>query len=488
MTNVPSLTTYIAQAESYELPDQFIADLSFIIRNDNSFDSKTLSSAAMLYKSGMDIKKIFLILKTTMDRDQNLNLEKFYKLIKHDINKLNISAEKIQKDLHEYKQKINEIETQLVPLRYALEAFSAVNISPDKIMAILDFIVPDKSTSVEQMTVYKIAVDKIVALTKVKFPHSEITHVLEKMVDGQPNFSIEKFDTLVDAAYRAPTGKIISANDNSVKIRLNTMFLKETTENFNILKNNAKEIKQISAEHKEDKSEFANAFYNFFIQKKGYADIAPALKIIEPESPEWGGEQLGGFSLEGFINIYITPDMSQANIVEIISHELSHFEDFLLIIKTEGLGITKEAEEFVLDAFIALLGGYDKFFTIDKNLDVSPKELSNFGYETIKDHEQYNLFVKEAIKRLTDTDFYKKLMLSNYMPVINKNHPKYKIAHELSDSATTKYRPDDLYSYRTGKHETKAHLIGSSTGAAFEKLLEPDELTSQIIATHVINK
>ena len=289
---------------------------------------------------------------------------------------------------------------------------------------------------------------------------SDIVRELKKQVNGEPGLDVRKLADQLPKQL-VPNERRISKRDGSIKIRSRIDFLKYINPVLDFFTKNSNKIAELSGQYQKDNVGFARAFYDFYIAKRGWTGFAPELIIGSSEN----AVRTAGFSPMGFI--VLNDFSSQEIIINSIVHELTHFEQYLMMINTPDVGIMPMAKEHVMQAFMQLCGGYKK----------DREERSVFVGDEFKEFEkgypEMPLLLATSKKRFENDFYYNALKL-----------PHTKITPESGEYATVKkFAEAHMITYDHKNHgnarfvypmlftEQMAFSVGNAAAVMFRNLV-----------------
>lgn len=469
---------YYNEGVKLGLPISLLYSLSgTLLRDDLTFDSNAMQKSKMLYTAGVDADIIDLILRQSLDLHKDLNIERFYSLSRPYHGLLDLSPLEIHNEIEQYKSGIAAIQNEVVTSKYAFEKLQSVGLPNDLIMEIMGFIAIKKDMPLFKTPLNKKAIDEIAHLVAQHFPRAEIIPLLQQVVEPDNTISLDRLNKIITQPEQQISGRILAPSDGSSKIRMNMKYLDRISRNMKILIENQDTIAKISETYKNDNLGFARAFYNFYIEQKGYADLAPAFKPVQA----WESSNQNSIGLLTYTGQYMGifgPNLRHKDIVNNIAHELTHFEVMMLYCHTQGIGIEAVARYLTLGTIIDSNGGYHKYFKQDKpsksdakSIILTPKEISDWGYHKISKSKIFNRIYPQMLDSL-DTPYYRKIMNSDKIQTIKSGDLHFEFINELADSEFMIRDPMDVYTYLNSIHEKMAWAIGNAAGELYKNIID----------------
>lgn len=471
-------SSYYDEGSKLGLPNSLLYSLSgTLLRDDLTFDSNAIQKSKMLYDAGLDADTIDLILRQSLDLHKELNVEKFYSLSRPYHNLFGLSKLAIDEEIDRYKSRLVEIQNEVVTSKYAFEKLQSVGLPNDLIIEIMGFIAIKKDLPLFKTQLNKKAIDEIALLAAKHFPRAEIIPLLKRVVEPDQTISFDRLNAIVTQPEQLISERTLAPSDGSSKIRVNMKYLNRISQNMKILIDNQDTIVTLSDKYKNDNLGFARAFYHFYIEHKGYAELAPSFNPVQA----WEASNQNTIGLLTYTGQYMGifgQNLRHKDIVNNIAHELTHFEVMMLYCHTQGIGIEAVARYLTLGAIIDNNGGYNKYFKQDKNktadtksIILSPREISDWGYHKISNSKTFDRIYPQMLDNL-DTPYYRKIMASDKIQTIQPGDLRYDFITELANSEFMIRDPLDVYTYLNALHEKMAWAIGNASGEMFKNIID----------------
>lgn len=428
------------------------------VRPDDTIDDEIFNKITFMLENKIPEEKIFVIITNSLDIRRNLDVKKFYDELGVYKNKLD--PEFINQDIAKYESKLKQLGFETMPLVKAFQILTKAGLAQDFIFDEIFKYIKDSKTAnnyVKDVKVNSAAVDAIVWMHSNGWSQHDIIEALKKQINGTPDFDLKKFLENIPKRLKVNQKKI-SKHDGSIKHVANMRFLKYINPVFKFFTTHSKEIVDLAQKYQKDNSQFAKEFYKMYTKYRGWDKYGPRLLIQKEDSAV-----SGGFSVEGMI--ILKNFNNQETIVNTIIHELTHFEQYLMLINTPSIGLKPYAKEYTLQNIAIISNAYS----------------NDSEYRMVFDEQDYDTFEKKHGEKALTTalsrfknDFYDNALKIPYK-IITKDMPEYDTVKKLSYAIATAYnhanRGNKTFVYPTLFSEQMAFSVGNAGAGMFRNVI-----------------
>ena len=454
----------------------FIAKMYVLCADvDDIVDDKVFDKILLMINDNIPHETIYIVMQNSLDYRKRLDVRKFYDELGENTKKLQITPEQIKMDIAAYDKEIYNNNRKTMDLLEAFLKLKNSKIDEDFIFdEILRRIIDSKTKDLEikQQRVNAAAVEAIIWMKNDGWSEEDIKKALKDQIDGTPNFDIEKFSHYIPKRFKKDN-KRISKQDGSIKNDVKLQFLKNINVVMKFFNENSAKIMEISQKYRDDNIEFAKAFYDLYVQYRGWTPYEPKL-IIKPNE---NSRTAGCFSPEG--KVVLHGFSSQEYIINEIIHELTHFEQYLMCLNTNDVGILPYAKEFVMHSIVQAQKLFDNE---DKERLVLDNDFYNKFKSKVKD--MANMALDMAKSRLENDFYYNALKIPHKK--ITPESVEYKTVQKLADSLTTMYnhenRGNSRFVYPKLFTEQMAFAVGNASAGMFRNIISkshPENITTR---------
>ena len=451
------------------LNSHFVQKIScLVVRNtsddeisDTIIDDAVFEKIKLMKKNSVPDEIMWNVLRNSLDWYNRLNVRKFWRELGAWSDKVGMSKQEIKQDIEKYKNSLHK-QSEKIPLMTAVRRLVKIGLDKDFVIDKLLKYAIDPATAdneVEDMYVDGDVLNTILRMHEDGWSEEDILRELEKQVDGNPGLDTKKFLRGLPKELVVNKRKI-SALDGSIKPVCRIGFLKYLNPVLKFFAENTNQIAELSNKYKDDNEGFARAFYDLYVNFRGWGKFAPEFTMDVDEKSTKGG----GFSREGF---FVLKNLSsQETIVNIIIHELMHFEQYLMLINTPDIGLDPYIKEHIMSAILILSDAYKNY---DKHSRVVfyDKDFKDF------DRDDMPLFISLSRQRL-ENDFYHNALKIPHKKITPES-PEYATVKKLADSVATTYnhenRGNTRFVYPNLFDEQMAFDVGNAAAVMFRNII-----------------
>lgn len=451
------------------LNSHFVQKISYLLlRNtsddeifDTIIDDAVFEKIELMRKNSVPDEIIWTALRNSLDWYNRLDVRKFWHNLGSWNDKVGMSKQEIKQDIEKYKNSSHK-QSEKIPLMTAVRRLVKIGFDKDFVVDKLLNYAVDPATAdneIEDMFVDGDVLDTVLRMHEDGWSEKDIIRELEKQVDGKPGFDTRKFSRSLPKELVVNKRKI-SALDGSIKPVNRIGFLKYLNPVLKFFAENINQIAELSNRYKDDNEGFARAFYNLYVNFRGWGNFAPEFTMDIDEK----ATRKGGFNPEGF---FLLKDLSsQETIVNIIIHELIHFEQYLMLINTPDIGLTPFVKEHIMDSFLNLSNAYADY---DKHSRVV------FYDKDFKDFKRDDMpFLMSVARQRFENDFYHNALKIPHKEITPQS-PEYATVEKLADSFATTYnhenRGNTRFVYPNLFSEQIAFDIGNAAAVMFRNII-----------------
>ena len=447
-------------AYKHNLDVDFLKELGFksAKNGEGDIDDAVFDKVLLLAQNNVPKDVIRAVIDRSLDWRNHLDIPKFW----HELGawwrkKIDWNKNQIAQDIAEYHKNIRSQGEKELPLNTVLEIFEQHQFEHDFIIYILERIINPESP-VQNMMVNAAAVDAIIWMYQDGWSKQDIKDALEYLTDSTPYTDLKKLAKFIPKQLK-PNDKRVSGRDGTMKVSSSIDFIKYVNPVMDIMNKNSEKILAMSNKYKDSGVEFAKAFYKFYVHERGWDNVAPELVIDLDKN----SRALGGFSVEGVV-ILRSCD-TQETIVNTIVHELTHFEQYLMLIHSPDFGLGPYAKEHTLQAFLDAAQAYEE--------DGEERFVSDDDLWDEMDLPLKPIMFKVAKERFAN-EFYHKAMAFPYKK-ITKEMPEYKTVSELAKNTSCAYnranRGNTRFIYYKTLVERMAYAVGNAASTMFHNMV-----------------
>ena len=424
-------------------------------------DENVFDKILLLTSHNVPEEVIYTVISQSLNWYDWLDIPKFWHELGAWAKKIGVSREEIKQDISKYMADSRKTGKK-IPVIDAVLQLERNGLTRDFIVdKLLDYII-DAGTvenEVHDMCADAFVVDTVLRMHNDGWSEEDMIRELNKQADGKPGIDIKSF--LHGLPKRLVVNKRkVSAKDGSIKYVSHIEFLKYINPVLKFFTENTDKVADLSSRYKDDKAGFAYAFYDLYVNFRGWGEFAPQFKLDLNEQ----SSRTAGFSPEG--QIILQSLSTQELIVNAIIHELMHFEQYLMLINTPDIGITPYAKEQIMQAMLQLSNSYQEY---DKKsrIVLYGNDFKDF------DRDDMPLLLSTAEKRFKK-DFYYNALKIPYKKITPES-PQYAVVKKLAESFMTTYDHDNVgkgtFVYPNLFSEQMAFDVGNAGAVMFRNII-----------------
>ena len=424
-------------------------------------DINVFEKIALLAKHNVPEEVIYTVISQSLNWYDFLDVPKFWRELGVWAKKIDVSKEEIKQDILKYKT-ASRREFATMPIVDAIRRLQKYKLDYDFIMdKLLDYIIDAKTVEndARDMRADAFVVDTIVRMWNSGWSQEDILRELNKQVDGKSGIDVKKFLRQLPKQLVVNKRKI-SARDGSVKYVSRIEFLKYINPVLKFFTENTDKIISVSNKYQDDIAGFTRAFYDLYVEYRGWGKFAPQFKLDLDEHVS----RMAGFSPEGFVVVehLSTQEMS----VNTIIHELMHFEQYLMLINTADIGITPYVKEHIMNSMLTLSKSYENYDRLSRVV-VGSGDFNDFPQDNMP------MLMAVAEKRFKNEFYYNALKIPHKK--ITPESSEYVTVKKLADSFMTSYdhsnKGNNFFVYPNLFSEQMAFDVGNAGAVMFRNII-----------------
>lgn len=457
--------------EEYKISTNIMYKIAFMVAKNSpeldfgqtEIDNAIFDKIVLMKQNSVPEEIIYTSIKNSLTWDNHLDIRKFWHELGAYATKLGISQEQIKQDIKKYEIDSNRYVYSRIPLMQALNKLETFGFNKWDILADDKFlnliVIPETNTNVvEDMLANEEIINIIIRMRKEGWSKDDMIRELEKQTNGVAGLNSRKISQALPKDLIENERKV-SAKDGSIKYKSSITLLKYVNPVLKFFTENAEQISNLSNKYKDNNGSFARAFYDLYVKKRGWGDFAPKLLINENDN-----EQMhGGFIPEGFISL--NDLSSQEVIVNTIIHELTHFEQYLMLINTRDFGLKPYEKHRIMQAMLKASNAYEN--DTEKRLVLQGEDFESLPQDNI-------LELQNLVHKHFENDFFHNAKKIPYKEIV-KNSGKYIDVKKLSDSLMITYDDNNKGNYRFVYpklfHEKMAYTVGNAGAVMFRNIV-----------------
>lgn len=456
--------------QEYKLSEHIADKLIYILLKNTSEDnvSKTpiddavFEKIIMMKKHSVPEEFIYNVIKNSLDWFNCLDIRKFWRELGAFSKNLGTTQEEIKQDIKRYEKNSQKYEFVPISLMQALNRLEKMGFNKWEFLAndvFINLVVSPETRNnvVENMVANAKIIDAIARMHKDGWSKADIMRELTKQTDGKAGFNQQKL------SHGLPKDLIsnqrrISAKDGTFKYRSNISLLKYVNPILKFFTDNIDQISELSKKYKNDNAGFARAFYNLYVTSRGWGENAPELLIDTDKI-----QQYGGFSPLGFVELN---DLNtQENIVNAIIHELTHFEQYLMLINTPDIGVKPYVKNHMMQGILKSSGTYR--YGAEKRTVLNDEDI-----ETLMTEDMQAILI-QGQKQYENTFYHKARKIPHKK--ITKESAQYAEIKKIADSIAITYdhnnKGNTRFIYNKLFVEKMAFTVGNAAAVMFRNII-----------------
>lgn len=424
-------------------------------------DTNVFEKIALLTKHNVPEEVIYTAISQSLNWYDFLDVPRFWRELGMWAKKIGVSKEEIKQDILKYET-TSRREFATVPIVDAIRRLQKNNLDYDFIMdKLLDYIIDAKTAEndARDMRADAFVVDTIMRMWNSGWSQEDILRELDKQVDGKPGIDVKKFLRQLPKQLVVNKRKI-SSRDGSIKYVSRIEFLKYVNPVLKFFTENTDKIISLSNKYQDDVAGFTRAFYDLYVEYRGWGKCAPQFKLDLDEHVS----RTAGFSAEGLVIVQhlSTQEMS----VNAIIHELMHFEQYLMLINTPDIGITPYVKKHIMDSMLTLSKSYENYDRLSRVVCVGA-DFNDFPRDDMP------MLMAVAEKRFKNEFYYNALKIPHKK--ITPESSEYVTVKKLADSVMTTYDTansgNKFFVYQNLFSEQMAFDVGNAGAVMFRNII-----------------